>query len=153
MKEKSQYGERRSAHEEKPENKQTDPKDEKKIKDEKKEGHEERGERKRHEGDRKFDDKKKFEKKRYDDGPPIEEEPEPTGMTYEEFKAHAEAKRKNLQKATIREHDNTKEKKTGGLEEVKKQDEKQKQINSQIKDIDVYNLGVSKGENDGLLGF
>lgn len=74
-------------------------------------------------------------------------------MTYEEFKAHQDAKRKNLQKAKIREHDNTKEKKTGGLEEAKKQDEKQKQINSQIKDIDTYNLGVSKGENDGLLGF
>lgn len=120
--------------------------------EDKKDEHHERGDRRRQErGDKKGDGK--FEKRRYDDGPPIEGEPDVQGMTFEEFKAHIQAKKMNLQKAKIREHDNTKEKKTGGLEEVKKQDEKVKQINSHIKDIDTYNLGVAKGENDGLLGF
>ena len=51
----------------------------------------------------------------------------------------------------MRLHENTNKK--DNVEKVERPNEKKQQINTQIKDSDTYNTGISKTETSGLLGF
>ncbi len=81
------------------------------------------------------------------------EEDDVKGLTLEEFKAQQEAKKRNLAKAQAREHDKTADK-NKNLQQVERPNEKQQQINNQVKSMDTYNLGeAKKGEHTDLLAF
>lgn len=79
-------------------------------------------EKKEHEYDRRREDREDFKDRKFDDrrrgkfgdykkDEVIDQEEEPEGLTFDEFKAKQIAKKSSIQKAQTRTHDNTKEKK------------------------------------------